>query len=67
MDLLRSATAFTSVAMTALLLGLLELRLAISGAEQRLFIFFLLALFRSPLWLTGFLANGKTVRTGAYR
>lgn len=59
-------SAFAPVALTALLLGLLDPVLAVSDAEQHLSVFFRLAPFRPPLWLTGFLANGKTVRTGAY-
>jgi len=51
---------------TALLLGLLGPVSVVSDAGQLLFLFFLLAPFRFPPWLTRFPANGKTVRTGAY-
>ena len=55
----RCAVAFMTVALTALLLGLLEPALAASDANRIFLVCFLLAFLRSPVWLTSLLGNGK--------
>jgi uncharacterized membrane protein YtjA (UPF0391 family) len=57
--MLRWAAAFATIAITAIVLGLFEPAFAVSDAERLLFIVLLLVLFRSPLWLTSFLGNGR--------
>jgi hypothetical protein len=57
--MLRWATAIATVASTAFLLDLFEPALAVSDAQRLLLILLILPLLRSPLWLTGFLANGR--------
>ena len=54
--MLRWAPAFLIVALIAVLLALLQTLIVATGIEKILFIFFL-ALFLSPLWLTGLFAN----------
>jgi len=55
----RWATAIATVATTAILLDLFEPALAVSDAQRLLLILLKLPLFRSPLWLIGFLANER--------
>lgn len=60
--MLRWAAAFTTAALTAAFLALLEPALAFSGNSRALFLSFLVVLFRSPLWLTNFLGHGRMVK-----
>lgn len=57
------AAAFATVALTALLLSLLELALATSDAARLFSVLLALAFLRSPLWLTSLFANGRAGRT----
>jgi len=59
MHMYRWATAIATVATTAILLDLFEPALAVSDAQRLLLILLILPLFRSPLWLIGFLANER--------
>jgi hypothetical protein len=59
MHMYRGATAIGTVAVTAILLGLFEPALAVSDAQKPLLIMLILPLFRSPFWLTGFLADER--------
>jgi hypothetical protein len=61
--MIRCAAAFTTVALTALFLGLLEPALAASDAARLFFVLLALAFLRSPLWLTSLFANGRAGRT----
>jgi hypothetical protein len=60
--MLRCTAAFATVLLTAILLGLLEPVLTASDAVRLFLIFLLLVFLRSPLWLTSFIANGRTGR-----
>jgi hypothetical protein len=55
----RWTAATATVAMTAVVLGLFEPALAFSDRDRLLFIILLLALFRSPLWVSSFLGMGR--------
>ena len=55
----RCAVAFMRVALTALLLGLLEPALAAPDANRLFLVCFLLAFLRSPVWLTSLLGDRK--------
>jgi hypothetical protein len=57
--MLHGATTFATVAITAVLLGLLEPIFAAVDAERLLLIFLLLACLRSPLWLVSLCGIGR--------
>jgi hypothetical protein len=59
----RWAVVFTTVVLTAAVIGLLEPVLAMLDTERLLFIIFLLPLFRSPVWLTSILGGGRVGST----
>lgn len=50
----RLATTLTLAPFTAVLLALMEPAVAASGLGKTLFIGVFLAIFRSPLWMTGY-------------
>lgn len=54
--------ALYTIALTAIFLALLEPVLALSDAPRFFCIFFLLACFRSPLWLPDLLSYGRMAR-----
>jgi uncharacterized membrane protein YtjA (UPF0391 family) len=54
--MLRWAPGFLGVAVIAVLVGLLETLVVVTGLEKILLLLFL-ALFLSPLWLTSFFTN----------
>lgn len=60
--MLRCAMAFTTVALNAVLLSLLEPALAVSNAARLLFAFLTVVVLRSPRWLNSLLLNGRTGR-----
>jgi hypothetical protein len=57
--MLRCTAAFATAAPTALFLGLREPVLAAGNAERLLFVCFLVAFLRSPVWLHRFVGVGK--------
>ena len=59
--MLRCTAAFATVLLT-ILLGLREPVLTASDAVRLFLIFLLLVFLRSPLWLTSFIASGRTGR-----
>ncbi len=60
--MVRWVPAFTTVALTAVLLALFEPALALSD-DGRLFILtFLVVLVRSPFWLASFFSYGRAAR-----
>lgn len=60
--MLRCVPAFTTVALTAVLLALFEPALALSDAGRLVFLAFLVVLVRSPFWLASFFSYGKAAR-----
>jgi hypothetical protein len=58
-QMLRWPAALLTVTTTAFFLGLLEPALAASDTVRMLLILSVLILFRSPVWLTSWLSNGR--------
>ncbi|MGB2665673.1 MAG: hypothetical protein WAK48_16850 [Candidatus Acidiferrum sp.] len=60
--MLRCVPALTTVALTAVLLALFELALALSAAGRLAFLAFLVVLVRCPFWLPSFFSYGRAAR-----
>jgi hypothetical protein len=60
--MLRCVPAFSTLALTAVLLALFEPALALSDAGRLVFLAFLVVLARFPLWLASFLSYGRPAR-----
>lgn len=60
--MLHGAVTFATLTSTAVFLALLEQVFAAVDAEKLFLVFLLLAFLRSPLWLVGFLGNGRTAK-----
>lgn len=60
--MLHGAVTFATITSSAVLLALLEPVFAAVDAEKLSLVFLLLAFLGSPLWLVGFLGNGRTAK-----